>query len=146
MIKGNKMKVLDQSTQLVYRIEDRLGKGPYIGKTSAPNSWHRKSICNHNAEKRPGPYQCDIMREMSDYHLGRHHFAFSTMKQLERWFTKTDRELLHEDGYHISVYRVPREHYIRATNQCIFVRRHSELVETIYMKEQVTKQSKKKRK
>ena len=138
------MKVLDQS-KLVYRIEDRLGNGPYMGKTSSDSSWHRKSICNHNAEKRPGPHQCNIMREMSDYHLGRYHFAFSTMKQLERWFTKTDRELLHEDGYHISVYRVPREYYINATNQCIFVRRHSILVETIYMNEQVTKQSKKKR-
>lgn len=127
----------------VYRIEDINGTGPYQGKTSAADSWFNKTICNHNAEKRPGSWQCKIMSDMCEDDLKEYCFAFSTIKQLERWFTKTDRELLHNNGYYISVYSVPREFYIRATNQCIFIKEKSILVRKIDIKEYYTKLTKK---
>lgn len=116
---------------LVYRIEEENGTGPYQGKTSAANSWFRKSICNHNSEKRPGPRECFILREMGVDDLKKYCFGFSTIKQLERWFTKTDRELLHKSGYYISVYSVPKEYYMKATNQCVFIKEYSTLIKNI---------------
>lgn len=128
---------------LVYRIEDKNGTGPYQGKTSAADSWFKKSICNHNAEKRPGPWGCNALREMNEEHLKKYSFAFSTIKQLERWFTKTDRELLHNNGYRIAIYKVPKEYYIKATNQCIFIKEKSVLFKKIDIKEYYTKLTKK---
>lgn len=116
---------------LVYRIEDKNGTGPYQGKTSADNSWLNKSICNHNADKRPGPWQCTKIREMDMDYLKKHYFGFSTIKQLERWFTKTDRELLHNNGYRIAIYKVPKEYYMKATNQCVFIKEYSTLIKNI---------------
>ena len=127
----------------VYRIEDINGTGPYRGKTSAADSWFNKTICNHSAKKRPGPGGCEIMSEMYEDYLKEYCFAFSTMKQLERWFPKTDRDLLHDNSYYISLYSVPREFYIRATNQCIFIKEKSTLVKKIDIKEYYTKLTKK---
>ena len=128
---------------LVYRIEDKNGTGPYQGKTRSADSWFNKTICNHNADKRPGPWQCCTLREIDEKHLKKYSFAFSTIKQLERWFTKTDRELLHNNGYRIAIYKVPKEFHIKATNQCIFIKEKSDLVEKIDIKEYYTKLTKK---
>lgn len=41
------------------------------------------------------------------------------------------------------LYKVPKEFYIRATNQCIFIKEKSDLVEKIDIKEYYTKLTKK---
>ena len=120
---------------LVFRVEQEDGSGPYWGKTLSKESWFSQSICNHNSNSRPGPYQCNKLREMNPNELKKYSFAFSTLKQLERWFTKTDRALLHENGYHISIYKVPKSFYIKTNNQCIFNKEHSILVKQINIKE-----------
>jgi hypothetical protein len=80
---------------------------------------------------------------MNEEHLKKYSFAFSTIKQLERWFTKTDRELLHNNGYIIAIYKVPKEYYMKLINQCIFIKEKSVLVKKIDIKEYYTKLTKK---
>ena len=117
-------------TVLVYRVENTDGVGPYWGKI---RDWYNKSRCRHDIGlNRPGPGECPKIKST----FGRnvpidYNFGFYSLASLKTWFPKSDRKLLKEDGYSISVYKVPKKSYFRATKQCIFIKEDSEFIEKI---------------
>lgn len=116
---------------LVYRVEQADGTGPYWGKTRG-FGWYYKTKCNHNSLKRPTPQESSKMiKQSKDFPISDYHFAFYSLSSLKAWFSKSDRKLLYEDEYQVSVYKVPKVSYIKIRKQCLFIKEDSEFIEKI---------------
>ena len=94
----------------VYRIENSRGEGPYKGR---PDDWQEEP---HNSDTgRPGPYNDGI----SLYGDSWERFAFLSMAQLKKWFTKNEIRALADSGYIIRRFRKVRI-LSWSVNQCTF--------------------------
>lgn len=103
----------------VYRIENKLGQGPYRGIDC--ETWETSS---HNLGPRnPGPYTDFDLDEWAMMAPDRKRacvFGFRTLQELRVWFNKTERMRLRRKGY--VIVRMDVE-YLRACSplQCAFV-------------------------
>lgn len=85
-----------------YRVENKDGKGPYTnGKYCYSISrigWNTKQHSpKHNNH---GPMECE---DLKDVELDKETmiFGFTTLKQLESWFTATELVNLYDEGFKI---------------------------------------------
>jgi len=121
---------------LVYRIENDSGHGPYIG--SEDQVWwgfpdylngatrERPTIKRHwtgNYERFEGGRVFEGADELEDYYCG-----FPHKRLAHLWFGCV-RLLLHEAGYRLAIYRVPRRDVLVGKRQCLFRFDDAELVE-----------------
>lgn len=86
---------------IVYRVENRLGKGPYVDNLPLESKWRNPTDLHPTFEKNI-PY--DTV------------FGFTSMEKLYRWFIPELREEL--DGYEISVYE--SSEVVEDPVQCVF--------------------------
>lgn len=114
-----------QTETVVYRVEDRDGKGPYIGGRGY--DWSYMAI-KHND-------RCSHPDWWADGLGGSKFFSgFYSLDKLKEWFCPMCRVMLHDLGYVISAYKVSGEiHEGRSKKQIIFDRKQSELVSKIFL-------------
>ena len=109
---------------LVYRIEDGEGRGPFTtGKSIAYTVGH-KCHDGHSAGDPPNP--------SNDYHggdlaerfcAGVHYCGFKSKAQLRRWFrSQAGRRALKKEGFHVSVFDIPKKEVLKGHWQIAFRR------------------------
>lgn len=96
---------------LVYRVQTRCNKGPYTALVCPVEN----TFCEI---KHPLP-QADGMDRgaISNQHL----FGFTSISQLEAWFSDEDRNALSDANYAMYVYEVPDQCVLQGNSQCCFV-------------------------
>ena len=93
----------------IYRVERRDHFGPYMGGSNA--------VCVWASNRHPSPIE-DVgidRRIQRDERCG-----FTSKRGLKSWFLKRTREDLHEEGYYLAVYDVPRDQVTRGEKQALF--------------------------
>jgi len=98
----------------VYRVEHwKYSEGPYM---NGLGEWQSYSTKPHNADYgRPGP-ENDGLGYLDSMWL----YGFESLGQLKRWFEKGERVGLHEEGFVVRVYDVPKAHVKRGKKQVVF--------------------------
>lgn len=111
----------------LYRIEDINGSGPYRSLSPEKFNYHNRST------RRPTPY-----RDFPVNHVGeaiqsrmlmhQYKFAFSSLAQLQRWFTQKNLVLCRDLGCFIAIYWCEEpalyEHQALITSPCSLIARH----------------------
>lgn len=121
----------------VYRVERKSdGTGPYMGPPDGadvnPDLHLAHGFTNERYDRTPNVYD-DRARGLRSTSLasrisalglpssgkGRR-FGFASMRQLRAWFDGDWPERLHERGYHVAVYEVPRRRVASGMKQVVF--------------------------
>lgn len=107
---------------IVYRIENREGKGPYTA------CWdiERKitSMSRQSTARQPGPYDDGFGGEKYEkVNLFDYFFAFISIEQRDNWFTRRERAQLQQLGFFTVPYHIEEKDLIRMNKQCAFKRK-----------------------
>lgn len=104
--------------ELVYRLEDSTTfLGPY--HSSIPISWATK---NHNNGARCPNFKKDIILQKFNFSINdikKYKFAFESIKQLKKWFSKKEIRNLTRHGQNITVYTCKK--IIKGDKQVLFI-------------------------
>ena len=109
--------------ETVYRIQNREGDGPYrsLGSTDWMTSDHD---LERGIDRNPAPFEdfgMETWKPMVDLHSDRLLFGFRTLKQLKKWFNKTERKRLVTYGY--KVYQLQVNRIVgESSKQCAFLK------------------------
>ena len=98
----------------IYRIEDDSLKGPYNSlwpNGTTMTKWEFLGIIPYH----PSPEEEGFTGSMHGYKCG-----FISMKQLQKWFSKSLLMKLFYNGFEIKTYIVPDENVVELKHQCIF--------------------------
>ena len=103
-------------TQYFYRVQNEEGLGPYTNEdySNIRSSWITKPHSPKNFNH--GPNDCPVLRDV--LLSTRMYFGFTTLKQLQTWFTPTELVNLYNKGYKIT--RVKGELVKASDFQAIF--------------------------
>lgn len=120
---------------LVYRVETRRGKGPYVwGNVSFPGT---ATLDKHPLPEEDG---MDVFDNMPRSTAQEYVFAFESMESLLRWFDKEYMDALLEHNkqnwdkdkkFRVYVYEVPLEHVEIGYNQVAFNKSRAFAINTI---------------
>lgn len=108
----------------VFRVQRKSdGRGPY---------WQQEDnhlAAKHSDAAHPTPQEEDLGITSDDF------CGFASMRQLNKWFDKEDLDELHDKGYHLIQFEVPRYCMQVARNQAIFERAEARQIKTYSLKE-----------
>lgn len=105
---------------IVLRIEHKeYGQGPYAC-TDVYEMFNRI----HESPHHPGPDNDGINVYDNDF------FGFNSKEQLDNWFNKEEKELMHEYGFVKSIYEVEEKYTQSSSKQLIFKKENAVLVNT----------------
>ena len=98
----------DGRTAMVYRVEDRLGRGPYYGRSMSDSQTRWTDDGEHTAGNgHPSfdfdeTFTADDRREINDPSgVPYVRFGFVTLDQLHHWFSESELRRLRVLGYRI---------------------------------------------
>ncbi len=95
---------------LVFRVENEKKQGPYCGsRCGLLPGWARD---NNPMPCNDGIKRIDIDKEV---------FGFETLDQLLEWFNKYELNILENNGFKISAYKIKRKFVKRGGKQVCFV-------------------------
>lgn len=97
----------------VYRVEDMLGRGPYVG-VQYQSTWADGD--HNNGVDHPSPVEEGI----PDRDRGERICGFMSLNHLQRWFSATELRRLAALGYHLR--RVKAVDLTATERQCVFRR------------------------
>lgn len=101
----------------IYRVERITdGRGPY----NDPSLWHLHDKATFTSQPNPDYEKEWGWQRMSLDQRREYLFGFRSLDALSRWFDYVDREVMHEQGFHIVVYDAEDAHHSRT--QSIFHR------------------------
>jgi hypothetical protein len=105
--------------QLVYRVENEYGWGPY--RMGAHEHWSKTDMgFNDDGTSRwPTPAR-DGLDESLIPKDARASFAFVSIEQLMTWFDAYEREMLARAGYRVACYATPARQVVHGRSQCMF--------------------------
>jgi hypothetical protein len=113
--------------KVVYRIEDRRnGEGPY-----RTDRFSFQSCYEHNWEKHPTP-SSDGRKARPIY--DEEQCGFKSLSHARQWFGhwgKDAIDFLEEQGFVLSVYKVPADYVHELDHQCLFTKYNALLVKQI---------------
>lgn len=109
---------------IVYRLEHKTsGDGPY--RHDYDRSWRKG---DHAFLKRTPIPQLDILEwEFIELGVAKYRFGFKSLKQLSKWFLKTELKELKKRGFVIRKYEVDKEHVLFGSKQVAFLKRKAVL-------------------
>jgi hypothetical protein len=103
----------------IYRVQKADGSGPY--RSGLIEMWLKSS---HNGGSHPNAYNDRLLKakwsKMSEAKQERYKFAFSSMRQLQSWFNKSELKRLKALGFEIKELRVSKRDVIMGSRQVIF--------------------------
>jgi len=101
---------------LVYRIEDKNGRGPYQG--------YNLNIPGFCTVEHPAPYTEASLKWKFLKNQESWYFGFDSLDQLKRWFYNQQwLETLHEAGLRITVWEVDTSYFRASKTQAVFLRK-----------------------
>ena len=113
----------------VLRVENSLGRGPYVGCRS--NGW---AIGDHNDYAHPAPDEeysiRDTLHKRGLVFTKEFYCGFNSFEQLCAWFLPVELDNLIYLDFHVSCYFVEDEHYIAGEKQIIFKKEQATLIDT----------------
>ena len=126
---------LNESAQIVFRVEDEEGHGPYIiskqksigyNKTNAYIMQADDPYAFADTDRRPAPPYDGLRDGAFD---SEHRFGFESVHHLRIWFNKKERKALSKVGCDVYVYRVkPGKHLRKGRSQIVFKKRYAERI------------------
>jgi hypothetical protein len=103
---------------LVYRIQDSCGAGPYTSTRMIDHIHiHHNEIAHDPDSRVPAPE-----REGLGYVRSYHRFGFTSLEQLDRWFTPEEQAALYREGFELVVFNLPDHTVELGQHQCRFLR------------------------
>lgn len=118
----------------VYRFENAIGEGPYIGYPVEALIYHN-SVTGHppliqeKEEDEHGNPVLDTEFNMfsenlltaweTKFNVGTFVCAFRSMDQLNAWFVKDEIEAMANHGYHLTSYLIPKEYIMYGGKQVL---------------------------
>lgn len=125
----------------VFRIETLKGNGPYCA-----DDWQDLPLRGlmYIPQAHPTPEEDYSMGERAFYSMMIRHamindasyaellFCFPTMDSLMNWFfSREDREVLRDSGFHVSVYECEEKHVVKSLKQACFIKGRENFVKRI---------------
>lgn len=106
----------------VWRVENFQGSGPYQG--TSMGSWADSSEKHNNNAICPEPRSdaglADAWMNMDYSERDAYLFGFSSLEQLQAWFSETELAKLKSMGYYVTCFEIPEPYIIVGSLQLIF--------------------------